>query len=635
MWTKLSLLLFGITLALYWPTRYFNIVYYDDPLFVTDNPEVAGGLNWQGFKWAMTSITTANWQPVTNLSFVLTHQFFGTDPGAEHLVNVFIHAANAVLLFLALAQLIRLRPDSSTSPANMRCAVVAAIFALHPLRVESVCWITERKDVLFAFFFFIAVLAYAKFVEWQNERLPHVWIWHVTALIAFGLGFMSKAMIVTLPFVLLLLDFWPLQRFTIFDFRFKIFRLIREKFLFFATAFLFSLLTFWIQQTHAAVVPLEKLGAFERIENAVISYVGYLGKFFWPPNLAILYPYPRGFDFTTFAVSALLLLTVSTLCLLKLRQKPFLAVGWFWFLGTFVPVIGLVQIGETAMADRYTYLPLIGIIISLVWLVADWADYSLLRKFFLTLATIFILTILTILTSQQIQFWRNTVSLFEHTIDVTGENPSAQVGLAIGLEHENKLREAVLHYRIATAIAPGNEQARYNLAVCLDKTGYYVEALTEFESLLLAGYRRDDYSAQLNFADVFSHLGHYNDAVYHFERALQLKPDSIEVLNNFAWLLATCPDKQVRDGNRAIGCAKRACELSEYKKTVCIGTLAAAYAEAGQFDDAITTVNKAITNARQDGERELEVKNSQLLKIFQEHKPYHETISASNPTQEY
>ncbi|HEU6447286.1 MAG TPA: tetratricopeptide repeat protein [Verrucomicrobiae bacterium] len=644
----ICLLLFGITLAVYWPARHFDLIYYDDPLFVTDNSTVTNGLSAESFKWAMTSVVAANWAPLTHLSFVLTHQFFGINPGAEHLVNAFFHAANAVLLFLALAQLFKTAPGNARPTGNVwRCAIVAAIFAWHPLRVESVAWITERKDVLFAFFEFIAIFAYGKFVEGKNEKLPRGWIWYLAALIAFALGFMSKAMIVTLPFLLLLLDFWPLRRFN----NLPIQRLLLEKIPFFALTIFFSALTFWIQQTHAAVVPLEKLGIFERIENATLAYAGYPGKFFWPAKLAAIYPFPRNIDFNLFVLAAILLLAISALCIWKLRRMPYLAVGWFWFLGTFVPVIGLVQIGETAMADRYTYLPLIGISIALVWLVARGGrssttpqitglaeldppkfpvNNSLLRKSFLAVATACILAALIILTSRQLQFWRNTVSLFEHTIAVTRENPSAEFCLASGFEHENRLNDAAAHYRIATEIAPDDFQARYNLAICLDKLGDYSGALAEDEPLLASGYKRDDFAAHANFADVFMHSGRYDEAVSQLETALRLNPDSTEVLNNFAWLLATCPDAKIRDGKRAVELAERACKLSDDKQTVCIGTLAAAYAEANEFDDAIATAQRAIARAQANGETDLAQRNRQLLKIYQAHKPFREKPSGGS-----
>lgn len=678
----ICLLLFGITLAVYWPTRHFDIIYYDDPLFVTENTETASGLNWHSFVWAMTSITAANWHPVTSLSFVLTHQFFGINPGAEHLVNAVVHAVNAVLLFLALMQLWKTAGADARSTGIWRCAVVAAIFALHPLRVESVCWITERKDVLFGFFFFIAILAYAKYAELkllsptlssfgeereknQSEALPRnpilpaqgkedqdekvfdnepphpvsppgfvaereknfrvdrAWIWYLVALIAFALGFMSKAMIVTLPFVLLLLDFWPLNRVS--NVRWP--RLLLEKAPFFAMAIVFSVLTFWLQQTHAAVMSLDKLSLFDRVESATLSYVHYLEKFFWPAKLAVIYPFHADFHIGSVLLAAFLLLVVSAVCIGNLRLRPYLAVGWFWFLGTMLPVIGLVQVGETAMADRYTYLPLIGITIALVWLAADWAEYSLWRKFLLLLGTVFMLAALVQVTSRQIQFWRNTVALFEHTIEVTDNNPSAEFILATGLENEGKLRQAAVHYRMEAALSPDDSRAHYRLAVCLDKMGRYADALAEMEPLVSAGYKQDDFAAHIYTADILAHLGRYEEAESHLESALRLKPDSVEAMNNLAWILATCPDKGIRDGNRAVEFAEEACASSKYKQTTCIGTLAAAYAEAGRFDDAIAAANRAIAVAEHDGDKKMAEKNRELLGIYEEHKPYHESRS--------
>jgi Flp pilus assembly protein TadD len=610
----ICLLLAGITLAIYWPARNYDIVYYDDPLFVTENPEVAAGLGWHSFVWAMTSITAANWHPVTSFSFVLTHQFFGTNPGAEHLVNVFFHAANAVLLFFVLNRM---------TGATWRSAMVAAIFAWHPLRVESVAWISERKDVLFAFFMLLALWAYARFVELKNQNSKHKQVWYGLALLAFVFGFMSKAMIVTLPFLLLLLDFWPLKRIANEEFRVADFKmLLLEKWPFFALAIFFSALTFWIQKTHAAVVSLENLGLAQRFCNATASCVQYLAEFFWPENLAPIYPYQNNRNVLEILLEALLLLAFSALCVCQLRRRPYLAAGWFWYLGTALPIIGLVQVGGQTMADRYTYLPLIGPTISLVWFVSEWMRSNFSRKILLTSVTIILLAMCVVLTRRQLQFWQNTVSLFEHTVAVTTENTLAQFCLAVGLEHEGRSDEAMIHYRIAMALNPGETQNYKNMAQLLTKQKKWNEAAKlDFAVLEIDP---NDLPAHLNLAYILPHLGREQEAMQYLETALQIDPDSTETLNNLAWSLATSEEAGFRNGARAVQLAERACELTDYQKTIFVGTLAAAYAEAGRFEDAISAAEKAINLAQKNGEQELLQKNQELLELYRAHKPYHQ-----------
>jgi tetratricopeptide (TPR) repeat protein len=609
----ICLLLAGITLAIYWPARNYDIVYYDDTLFVTENPEITAGLNWHSFEWAMASTTAANWHPVTSFSFVLTHQFFGINPGAEHLVNVLFHTANAVLLFLVLNRM---------TGATWRSAIVAAIFAWHPLRVESVAWISERKDVLFAFFMLLALWAYARFVELKNQNSKRKWIWHGLALLAFVLGFMSKAMIVTLPFLLLLLDFWPLKRMTNDGFRMADLKpLVLEKIPFFVLAIFFSWLTFWIQKNHGAVVPLERLGLMDRAGHAVSSYVQYLDKFFWPANLVVMYPYQNSHAIFEIWLDGLLLLAVSALCVCQLRRRPYLAVGWFWYLGTALPIIGLVQVGDQAMADRYTYLPLIGPTVALVWTAAEIFSRSRVWKMILPAAAILILSALAILSELQLRFWRNTIDLFEHNIAVTPENASAYYTLGLGLEYTGDTRHAILCYRVAKAINPMTF-ARQNLADLLSRQGLWSAAESECKEVLAID--PDDVPAHMSLSGIFAAQGRMDESLFQLNEVVRLNPDFAEALNNLAWALATSPDPKIRDGARAIQLAEHACELTDYHKTIYIGTLAAAYAEAGRFDDAISTAQKACDLAEKSGQKDLLQRNQELLQFYRAHKPYHE-----------
>ena len=580
----IGLALAGITLAVYWPAQHFDLILYDDPLFIISSG-AGDGLNWNGLTWVMTGVAANNWHPITNFSFLLMHQFFGLNPGAEHLVNAIFHSANAVLLFFVLTQL---------TGAIWRSAIVATIFAWHPLRVESVAWISERKDVLFAFFMLLSLLCYASYTRFKpakklkvnSELSPFRNSNYWFALLFFILSFMCKGTVVTLPLLFLLLDVWPLQRLNPSTAR----RLIIEKIPFFMLSVLFSALTFWIHKTHSDVMSVEHSGSAGRIENVILSYVNYLGKFFWPSNLAVIYPYPKSFDGMEVLFAALALLAISVICILQLSRRPWLAAGWFWYLLAMLPVIGFVQVGSQAMADRHTYISLIGPAVSLVWLGAEWARTKWLQKALPSMAAA-VCALCVILTEKQLQLWQNTVTLFNHTVAVTPENALAEFPLAMGLQAQGLIPQAAVHYRMALAMHPDNMH----------------------------------YLANYYLADILWHYGHYHEAETNMQASAEINPENLEAVNAFAWMLAACPDASARDGARAVQVAKNACEESHYQTTRYVGTLAAAYAEAGRFDDAIATAQKAIALAQQYGQTDLAERNEQLLEVYQSHQAYHET----------
>ncbi|HXC36782.1 MAG TPA: hypothetical protein VNV43_12965 [Candidatus Acidoferrales bacterium] len=643
-----------ITFGLYWPARHFTFLLFDDQYFLQD-PRVAG-LSPAGFFWALTSVVAENWHPITTLSFLLTHQFWGLNAGAEHMLNAGIHAANAVLLFLVLLEMTgghEVVETGASARVSLRrllqCAIVAAIFAWHPLRVESVAWIAERKDVLFMFFMLLSLLCYTRYARAAPRKLsglpppdkrtifdiPRRKLFYNLALLFFVLSLLSKAMSVTLPFLLLLLDVWPLKRFHggrrsegatakesepphVGSYA----TLLTEKLPFFIASALFCYITFHIQKAHDALASLHQIGAGVRMENVISSYVGYLGKFFWPSSLAVIYPFPTSFDAVQVILSGLLLIVISFLCILQLPRRPYLAVGWFWFLGTMVPVIGLVQLGEQGMADRYTYLPLIGPVISLVWLVSDWVGAPLFasgttgaverssadsppairagaaqravpallnfRKWAAVSATALILAACAVLTTRQLSCWRNTVTLFTRTLAVTRNNSLAEFPLARALENEGFVRQAAVHYRIAIARGPDPENFWPN---------FY-------------------------FAELLDKEGHYQEAIKRMETAVQIKPNQTDAVNNLAWILSTCPDQTVREGDRAVKLAERACELTHGGSAKYLTTLAAAYAEVGRFDDAIATVQKAGELAQERGQMGLFNGDAELLQLFNEHQTY-------------
>jgi tetratricopeptide (TPR) repeat protein len=616
----IALLLAAATLALYWPVRQFDLIYFDDPLLLTDCPEVQAGMTWASVKWALTSVVIANWQPVTNLSFLAVSQFFGVTPGAHHLANALIHAANAALLFLLLRQLTR---------STWRSAAAAAIFAWHPLRVESVAWIAERKDVLCAFFFLLALLSWTRWAKrdaccvTRDKTTPSRITHHASnfwfALIAFALALLSKPMAVTLPFVLLLLDVWPLGRIQNAKFEIKnITPLLVEKIPFFALMILFCAATYWIQHDYAAMTPWEKLGLAPRLANAVASYLAYPAQLFWPLNLAAIYPFPQSYDVTQTVLKAALLLAISLGCLTQFARRPWLAVGWFWYLGTALPVIGIVQIGEQAMADRYTYLPLIGPVVALVWTAAEFFPRRRGAKFFWSAAAILILSALAALSARQLQFWNNTIALFEHNVAVTPNNSSAIFTLGLGFEHAGDTNRAVVCYRVAKTIEPRDFQNRRSLASLLAKEGQFAAAEEEYQSLLAE--EPAEYLDHLGLAGLLAAQGRTDESLVQLNETVRLNPDCVEALNNLAWALATSPRAEIRDGPRAVSLARHACELTQFRKTLFLGTLAAAQAEAGNFDAAVATAQKACELAVENGETNLLQKNQELLERYRARK---------------
>jgi tetratricopeptide (TPR) repeat protein len=626
-----------------------------------ENPEIRSGLTGHSLAWTMSGVVAANWHPVTNLSFVLGHQFWGNNTGAEHLVNALIHALNAVLLFLVLNQMTsapgqmetRCRGSWLTGRSALpdwRSAVVAALFAWHPLRVESVAWIAERKDVLSVFFMMLMLLAYTRHAQKKPSGVwrPASWDYWL-ALVFFALGLMSKAMLVTLPFVLLLLDVWPLRRISDWGvrspelkkrnaprpsiFKSQLSPLLVEKWPFFALAVAFSVITFVVQRGEAATPSLAQLSLGLRLENIIVSYFRYLAWTIWPANLAAYYSFPFDNHFYlalwpdwVVGAAALLLAGVSALCFSQIVRRPFLAVGWFWYLGTMVPVIGLVQVGGQGMADRYTYIPLIGPVISLVWLVSEKWPARVFPRALLTTLTAAILIGCLVQTRHQLQFWKNTETLSRHTIEVTGENPRAEYILGLGLERQGDIDGAMIHYRNAVTSQPRITEAFYALGRLFAQQGRWAEAEKTYSTMLTDD--PNDFTCHLGLANVLPHLGRLPEAVTQLKAAMQTCPDTPDALNNLAWTLAASGETELRDGAQAVKNAERACELTHYRETMMVGTLAAAYAEAGRFDDAISTAQKACALASESGQQELLEKNQELLGLYRSHQAYRE---AANP----
>jgi Flp pilus assembly protein TadD len=665
----IGLVLAVLTVGVYWPVRSHDFIFYDDPEFITENRQIQSGLNGPTIVYAITHPVVGNWHPVTTLSHALDCELFGQQAGSHHFVSVLLHAANALLLFLLLQQWRRMsslrtgtgvgvnRPGNSRFwPAWLHLSwpslLATLLFALHPLRVESVAWVAERKDVLSGFFFLLTLWFYTRFVQKQSPhksvRASHQrFNFYLLSLAAFALGLMCKPMLVTVPFVLLLLDYWPFRRFNVSVQRFEISNLksqIIEKSPFLLLSLIDCFITLGVQKSVGAMQVIERVTWSERLGNAVTSYVRYLGKLFWPMDLAIVYPHPAkhynltdGWPGWEIGLAALLLLLISALCLLQLRQRPYLAVGWFWFLGMLVPVIGFVQVGEQSMADRYTYLPLIGLVIALSWwlgerldperlaahvpqsvqppspfLATDSAHNRLAGSFRGMAVVLIVASALILLTRHQLAYWQDTITLFEHAVAVTADNPSAQFAMGVALEKEGQPAKAMVRYRVATAIDRHYAKAYYNMGQVLRKSGQWQAAAEAY----LASERSNprNVATQLNLASVLPHLGRYREAIQHFEQALKMDSDSIEGLNNLAWLLATSPDPSVRDGARAVALAEHGCELTNFRMPVLLGTLAAAYAEAGRFTEAISAAERACAGATETGD-------SSTASLHREQKP--------------
>jgi tetratricopeptide (TPR) repeat protein len=699
----ISLLLAATVILVYLPVRHYDFVNYDDPEYVTENPVVQAGLTWAGFKWAFTTVHAANWHPLTWLSLMLDCQWFGVNAGMDHLVNVCFHAANAALLFV-----LWLRLTGACWPS----AFIAALFAWHPLRVESVAWVAERKDVLSAFFGLLTLLAYVGYAQRRGpengsgKSTQAAALSYGLALLFFVLGLLAKPMLVTLPFVFLLLDYWPLRRAPDFELRFSPWlRLVLEKWPFFILAAASCAVTIIAQER--GVAALEAYPFSSRIGNVAVAYVKYLFQSVYPVDLAVFYPVSKEIPWEQAAGALVVLAVISGLVWRVRRQWPYLLVGWLWYLGMLVPVIGLVQVGPQAMADRYTYLPLIGVFLGIGFGMADLAERLWIKPAVLVPAAVLVVGACLVLTAWQLRFWRDSETLFERDLAVTANNPTAQNNLGIALNeagqpqvaiphfqealrlnpnpadaaraHNNwgtalvntgHLQEAIEHFQEALRLDPGSAQAHNNLGIALADTGHLQAAMEHFrealrldpgstqahnnlgialvnagrlqeaiehfhealrlkpgfpearnnlcDALARFGYRLfqkgqiaqavaclqeslqirpDGVGARNLLGFIFLKQGRADDAAVEFQKVLALQPDNVEAQNNLAWIRATCPDASLRNGVEALQLAQRANQLSDGKNPTILATLAAAYAEAGRFPDAMSVAQKALALA--------------------------------------
>ncbi|MCK5784871.1 MAG: tetratricopeptide repeat protein, partial [Desulfobacterales bacterium] len=470
-------------------------------------------MSLESLRWAVTSTYATNWHPMTWLSHILDVQLYGMAPGSHHLTNVLFHVANALMLFLVFRRM---------TDGLWRSAFVAALFALHPLHVESVAWVAERKDVLSTFFWLLTMWCYARYAERPGTKR------YIPVVLFFILGLMSKPMLVTLPFILLLMDYWPLKRFQ--SGQSGVRNLVFEKVPLFALSAAASAVTFFAQHSGGAVKPIYVYPLTDRVANAFISYMAYLGKMIWPCHLAVLYPYPQFFPWWQTAGAFLFLVSVSVLVIRTVGKRPYLAAGWLWYIGTLIPVIGLVQVGEQAMADRYTYIPLIGIFIMIAWGTPDLLSKWRHKKAGLAVLGTIVLLIMTVVTHFQLRYWTNSITLFEHAIHVTSNNYIMCTNLGSHLLHQGKLSEATKLYNKAVQIKPDYMCSRFNLGAALAMQGKYAEAIRHYNEALRInpGFA----GAHYNMAAALKNQGNVDEAINHLSEAVRLNPRYAERRSN-------------------------------------------------------------------------------------------------------
>lgn len=501
----------AICLMSFWQVQTSGFVHYDDAAYVTANAHVREGLTAQAILWASTALDVGFWQPITWLSLMADYQAYRMNPGGYHWTNLLLHIANTLILFLILQRM---------TLKLGRSAFVAVLFAVHPLHVESVAWIAQRKDVLSTFFWMLTLLAYVHYVTHPNIKR------YLLVVVAFLLGLGAKPMLVTLPITLFLLDYWPLNRFR----KGSNALLFWEKLPLMVLSFVFIVLAFITESKIGALSSLSVFPLENRVAHALVSYVLYIKQMFCPMDLAVFYPRPRGWDAWQVAAASCLLLAVSALALRFRKDYPYLMVGWFWYLFTLVPVIGLVQIGSHAIADRYTYVSLIGLFLILSWGIPDGLRMLPYRKYLLSAGALLIMGIMMHLTWKQVQVWQSPQTLFQHALSVTENNFIAHNNLGAALSREGKTTEAIDHFQRAIAIDPKYAEAYFNMGVALADLGRYEEAMSHYAAALSLKPRMAE--ALNNMGVIDAGRGRQGNAGEYFRQALLIRPDYAEVRRN-------------------------------------------------------------------------------------------------------
>jgi Flp pilus assembly protein TadD len=576
----MAVLLGLITVDLYSPALRHDFVNYDDTVYVTDNARVQTGLSWENLKWALITPVNANWHPLTVLTHMLDCQMYGLDPWGHHLTSILLHAINTMLVFLLLRGL---------TGAVWRSAVVAALFGWHPVHVESVAWVAERKDVLSALFGLLALLFYGRyaqsktsnFADARASRRPATGN-YLLALFFLSLGLMSKAMLITWPFVMLLLDWWPLGRFK----PGRVWRLVLEKIPFFAVAAAVSIVTFVVQKQGGALEAGESLPLGARAGNALVSYCRYLGKLCWPADMAVFYPHPGHWPLTEVLLAGGLLAGITALFFWQRRRCPFLLMGWLWFVGTLAPVIQLIQTGSHAMADRYTYIPSLGVLI-----LAVWGGYELTRGWrfqvmVLSLAGAAAILLCLALTRQQLGYWQDSETLFRHALAVTENNYVAHDNLGVALVRKGQFDEAIGQYQEALRLSPDWADAHYDLGIAFYNKGQVDEAIHQYQEALRL---KPDYAlAHNNLGNALDDKGQVDSAIGQYQEVIHLKPDYALARFNLgsAFYSKGRVDEAIRQFQEALRLKPDYAEACD--------NLSVAFARKGQIDEAISQFQEAI-----------------------------------------
>src|SRR5947207_5183597 len=655
------LFLAAISVTVFSQTIRYDFVNFDDDLYVYNAPAIQAGLTIKGIALAFTTPHASNWHPLATISHMLDCQLYGLKAGGHHATNILLHTIAVLLLFRVLLQM---------TVSVWGSVVVAALFAVHPLHVESVAWVSERKDVLSAVFFLLMLNAYVRYARAASITR------YLAVAVLFAARLMSKPMLVSAPFILLLLDYWPLRRFaqpSSTKGKAKILqsdhqrRVIRRLFLEKIPLLVLSagscVITFVVQKRATGAIP--PLPFPWRLQNAFASYVIYVWKTLWPTRLAVFYPHPDN----TLAIWEVILaigflLAVTVAAIVFRRERPYLFTGWFWYLGMLVPVIGLVQVGEQGYADRYTYLPLIGLFLLAVWLAADVTAVRQSRSRF-ALAAAVIIFALASATFIQTSYWRNSETLWTHALAVTSNNDFAhnnlgylcvdrgeldkaishfesaarirssrldthynvgsafvQMNLADALARKGQSDEAMIHCEEAIKLQPNYAEAYYNRGNVLLAKGRIDEAIVDLEKTLQL--QPDDADAHICLGNALLRQGLLKEAIAHYEKALALAPEDPHARNNIAWVLATSSDASIGDGAKAIDLAEVAAALSGGKEPRFLRTLAAAYAQSGRFSEALAAAQQAAAIAKMQGKTGLANRLNKDLMLYRGHLPLRE-----------
>jgi protein O-mannosyl-transferase len=663
----MSLILALGTLACYWPVLHAKFVNVDDPIYVYEAPMVKRGLSWAGLAWAFKSMDGGNWNPMVWISHMADWQLFNENPGGHHLTNLVLHIANTVMLFLVLRFM---------TGATWRSGLVAALFAWHPLHVESVAWISERKDVLSVFFFLPSLWSYTHYVRAIARTQK---FYFALTFLFFSLSLMCKPMLVTFPLILLLMDYWPLQRTD------APLDLVKEKIPFAVVSLAASILAVFAQQGTNSV-GAESMTLWW--QNAAVSYVTYLTKLFWPVHLGFFYPLPHSISMARTFASILLLVLISFIVARTMKHRRYLGVGWFWFLATLLPVIGIIHVGMQAWADRYTYLPYIGLGIMLSWGLGEVAQLWPNVRIPLVGATSLGLVACMGATLDQVKYWHDSKALTERALRVTTGNYFAHNNLGNVLLDEDKPAEAAREFQQSTALEPNDPgvfnnlgqayamqgkldeaitmfyaalrlnpnhaHAHHNLGNVLLQQGKPTEAIPEFKAALRANPENPD--ARKKLADALLTTGRGaeavavceqmvaddpHDAYAHFARgwayqtqkqperalrdyqeAVRLSPKTPACLNALAWMYATCPQSPLRNGPEAVRLASQACDLTKRQNLQMLDTLGAALAETGRFEDAIKVTEEIRARAQANHDTNTQSMEEQRLKLYTAGRPY-------------